>query len=314
MSAKSQPFISICIPAYKRTHYLQRLLQSVASQTFRDFEVVISDDSNDNSVELIVKEFEDKFFIRYYHNKPSLGTPANWNFAIGKANGEWIKLMHDDDWFANETALQAFANATKKGDKFITCDYDYKDDDGTIIRKMVLSPFTKKRILKQPMVLLNDNYIGQPSVVMVHRSVTAVYDERMKWRVDIDYYMQLLFSERQFTCIPGVLIHLGVNAMQVTNSCLNVPCIELPEGLMLLEKYGTKSLRNIFVYDAWWRIIRNTGTRNKETLYRYATSWPKEIINMTQAQSRINFQLLKNGVFSKLFMTLQYLLSLRKAE
>ena len=313
MPEQRSPFISICIPAYKRTHYLRRLLQSIADQTFKDFGVVLSDDSNDNSVELIAAEFGDRFTIQYYHNKPSLGTPANWNFAISKANGEWIKLMHDDDWFATETSLQAFANATTKGDKFITCDYDYIDDNGKIARTMILTSFRKKLILKQPMTLLYDNYIGQPSVVMVHHSVTAIYNERMKWRVDIDYYMQLLYSERTFSSIPETLVHLGINAMQVTNSCLNVPGVELPEGKMLLEKYGTKSLRNIFVYDAWWRIIRNTGTRNTETLYQYVATWPKEIVTMTQTQGRINSKLLKNGAVSKFFMTLQYLFSLKKS-
>lgn len=47
------PLISICIPAYKNTDYLSVLLQSVAVQTFRDFEVVVSDDSPTDEVETL---------------------------------------------------------------------------------------------------------------------------------------------------------------------------------------------------------------------------------------------------------------------
>ncbi len=117
----SQPFISICIPAYKRTQYLQRLLRSIAEQTFNNFEVIVSDDSNDDSVKKLIAQFENQFSLKYWQNQTSLGTPANWNAAIQKAAGEWIKLMHDDDWFATPSALQQFADATKQGNQFDCC-------------------------------------------------------------------------------------------------------------------------------------------------------------------------------------------------
>ena len=307
MPEQRSPFISICIPAYKRTHYLRRLLQSIADQTFKDFEVILSDDSNDNSVELIAAEFGDQFTIQYYHNKPSLGTPANWNYAISKASGQWIKLMHDDDWFAAETSLQAFAEATKKGSKFIVSSYNNIDDSGKILYKPSLSSLRRYLIIRTPMVLLSENYVGQPSVVMVHHSIAAKYDERMKWRVDIDYYMQLLTTEKSFYFIPDSLINLGISSSQVTHSCLNVPGVELPEGLLLLQKQGVESLKNILVYDAWWRIIRNTGTRTKSDLYQYASSWPKVIENIVEDQRHIKSSFLKKGFLSKLYMTISYL-------
>src|SRR2546421_11807457 len=117
-----RPFISICIPAYKRPHYLQRLLDSIAIQSFKDYEVIISDDSgDDNSVRDLVQKYDSVFALSYHRNTPSLGTPANWNNAIEKANGAWIKLMHDDDWFSSPTSLEEFANATKSGVDFIWC-------------------------------------------------------------------------------------------------------------------------------------------------------------------------------------------------
>jgi glycosyltransferase involved in cell wall biosynthesis len=44
------PLISICIPAYKRTEFLQRLLDSIDIQTFKNFEVIVTDDSPGNDV------------------------------------------------------------------------------------------------------------------------------------------------------------------------------------------------------------------------------------------------------------------------
>ena len=66
------PIISICIPAYKRIDYLKRLLCSIEIQKFKDYEVIISDDSNDHSVAALLKEFNGRFEIKYFKNEKAL--------------------------------------------------------------------------------------------------------------------------------------------------------------------------------------------------------------------------------------------------
>src|SRR5262245_26575736 len=105
------PLISICIPAFKRIDFLKRLLDSIVTQSYLDFEVIITDDSPSSEVSELCKQYENNFLIRYFKNAQPLGTPENWNEAIRKAKGEWIKLMHDDDWFADEESLQEYADA-----------------------------------------------------------------------------------------------------------------------------------------------------------------------------------------------------------
>ncbi len=303
-------FISICIPAYKRVHYLKRLLDSISIQTYRDFDVVISDDSDDDSVELLTKEFQDKFSLRYYRNKPSLGTPANWNFAITKAAGEWIKLMHDDDWFATKDALTIFADHTKKGNNFIFSAYTNVFEEGK--SETVFMPASwKRKILKEPNVLLAKNVIGPPSVTLIHKSILQQYDERLKWRVDMEYYIRLLQQERSYTYINKPLVNVGISESQVTQSCIYVPEVELPEGYILLQKHGIKALRNIWVYDAWWRLLRNMQITSEGQLKKYAAEdWPKVIVEMTNDLARIPKSLLKTGITSKLLMSLSYIKNL----
>lgn len=109
-----RPFISICIPAYKRIDFLKRLLDSIQIQTFHDFEVIVTDDSPDDSVRILCESYESfDLKLTYWKNSPSLGTPANWNKAISMAKGLWIKLMHDDDWFIDSSALMIFADAAR---------------------------------------------------------------------------------------------------------------------------------------------------------------------------------------------------------
>src|SRR6187397_2191939 len=100
--------ISVCIPAYKNAAFLKRNLDALINQTLRDFEVVLSDDSPDESVAEIAMAYKEKLQIIYLKNNPSRGTPANWNYAMQHATGKYLKLMHDDDWFATDSALQQY--------------------------------------------------------------------------------------------------------------------------------------------------------------------------------------------------------------
>jgi glycosyltransferase involved in cell wall biosynthesis len=301
--------ISICIPAYKRPENLQRLLISIAAQTFKDYEIIITDDSPDDSVKKMVDQFSERP-ISYFKNEKSLGTPANWNRAISLAKGEWIKLMHDDDWFRTENSLEQFAGKTKEGKNFVFSGFVTVFESGEE-KESHFSLMWKKMIVKYPLTLLAQNVIGTPSVTLIHRSFAEPYDERMKWRVDIDYYIRLLAKEKTFALIEEPLVNVGMSEGQVTNYSINRPEFELPEGLLLLQKHGVTPLKQIIVYDAWWRILRNTGTRSKEQLNRYATygDWPQAIVKMLNHQSKFSRQLLQIGPVSKMIMFFSYLLN-----
>lgn len=99
--------VSICIPAYKHIDFLRRCLNSILEQRFTDYEVVITDDSPDDSLQKLVEEYSDER-IKYFKNKKALGSPLNWNEGIKKANGEYIKILHHDDWFSSPDSLEKY--------------------------------------------------------------------------------------------------------------------------------------------------------------------------------------------------------------
>src|SRR5690349_3384650 len=163
------PFVSICIPSYKRIPFLKRLLESMVVQTYKDFEVIITDDSDDDSVKDLLREFESRVRIRYYKNERALGTPANWNRAISKAEGQWIKLMHDDDWFASPESLAGFIKFADNDHPFIFSAYfTVSETSGRKLHR--LSEF-KDMMIKEPGVLFAKNVIGPPSVTLINKNV-----------------------------------------------------------------------------------------------------------------------------------------------
>src|SRR5450432_2159424 len=68
------PFISICIPAFQRANYLKRLLDSIEIQSFRVFEVVITDDSPGMEVSDLIEIHALRPMIRYFKNVKTLGS------------------------------------------------------------------------------------------------------------------------------------------------------------------------------------------------------------------------------------------------
>lgn len=303
--------ISICIPVYKSVIYLERLLNSIFEQTFTDFEVVITDDSPDDAIKHWLNEHFTDHRIIYIRNPVALGTPENWNEAIRHAKGEWIKLMHDDDWFSVPESLSRFYEATKTvSAQFYFCAYrNVNLKNPEISKDFWLNERRWKRIVAYPPNICAHNVIGAPSVVMVSRKLIQTYDNQMKWLVDIDYYISVM-AGAQTHYIPEILVNVGQGELQVTAYTHNQPDVEIPEALRLLSKLDSNPFTHILYYDVWWRLLRNLNILENEQLMGYAGNEkvPDPILKMLAFQKLIPKWALHIGLFSKFFMTCSFLI------
>ncbi len=307
---KTAPLISICIPAYKHVAYLRRLLDSISIQNFKGFEVVITDDSPDNSVELLLKEYRGIANLNYYKNERPLGTPENWNAAIRKATGTWIKLMHNDDWFATNDALQIFYHKVQKNpnaDFFFSAFQNVEaNSEKTEVIKM--TAVDKAFLKSDPYHLLKKVYIGNPSCTLVRNGLDIFYDKRYKFIVDFDYYIRLIQRSGAPIYVDEVLINVGFHDEQVTTYTKYNPEVQIPENIIFLNEQGKDILKNVVVFDYYWRLMRNLEINSEEKLMSYLGEIkPKyQIISMIHFQKRIPASILKIGFFSKLFMSAAY--------
>ncbi len=307
----SNPLISICIPAYKNIDFLKRLLDSIGTQRFREFEVVVTDDSPDEAVGRLCGEYALHFPLRYFRNERQLGTPENWNEAVRKAGGEWIKIMHDDDWFQDEESLSAFAAAAQAHPDapFIFCAYrDVFLDKGG--ERLMFVPARRYRVfLREPAVLFARNIVGPPSAVLYKRSLPVRFDPAIKWVVDIDFYIRVLAGGGKPFYIDKVCVNVGLGSQQVTMDCKRQRVVEIPENFYLLNKVGYAALGNVLVYDAWWRLMRNLEIRQREDITEagYEGPVPPVILSMVRWQRLLPFRFWRIGLLSKTAMLLHYL-------
>jgi len=303
-------FISICIPAYKRVSYLKRLLDSIQIQTYREFEVVVTDDSPDSEVFELCKSHMLTDTIRYFKNEKNLGTPENWNESVRRSRGSWIKLMHDDDWFGGPDTLNFFVQGIQKSPEnhFFYSGYNNVFLDSNKSETVLISGFWQKALNRDAKNLISRNTIGPPSVTIYKKNQAVMYDPSLKWLVDIDFYIRYLETSKP-VLIPQVLISVGMSADQVTKMVFRNPAVEIPENLYLLQKIGVGSLKNIIVYDAYWRFIRNLNIRSVARVRAtgYINPIPVIIESMISFQSNIPKGILNTGLFSKFLMFVHYL-------
>lgn len=231
------PKVSICIPAYLQIQFLKQTIESVLAQNYNDYEIVITDDSPDSSVENLLSEFPKNEKIRYFRNVKQLGSPMNWNESVRLSSGEYIKIMHHDDWFENSTSLSQFVEML-----------DSNPEAGFAFSGAIAQPasaqrpwhhfassFWLSRLKKEPTGLFLQNIIGPPSATIIRRSSFVEYDKNFVWLVDVAQYMQIL-QKTSFVATQKPLIVSTTQAPhQITSSCLKNKNLNIFEFFVLFE-------------------------------------------------------------------------------
>lgn len=106
-----EPLFSICIPQYNRTSFLLEACRSLVAQTFRDFEVCISDDCSTDGRDAEVRDFLQRSNLSsaYVRQPRNLRYDANLRASIALARGTFCFLLGNDDALAAPTTLEEVA-------------------------------------------------------------------------------------------------------------------------------------------------------------------------------------------------------------
>ncbi|MFD0989569.1 glycosyltransferase family 2 protein [Mariniflexile jejuense] len=120
---KNSPLVSILIPTFNGEKYITDTLNSVIKQTYKNLEIIISDDASMDGTLAIVDTYISKtnIPIKIFDHKPS-GIGANWNYCLSKAQGEYIKFLFQDD-FMEPNCIEKMMGVFKKNNdvKMVLC-------------------------------------------------------------------------------------------------------------------------------------------------------------------------------------------------
>lgn len=129
----SNPYFSVILPIYNVEKYLERCVESVLSQNFTDYEMILVDDGSSDFSPKICDEYEEKYnFIKVIHKKNG-GLSSARNAGFEQATGKYILWFDSDDWVEKNT-LSLIYNATKESEvDIIKFNYIRHIDDNEIL-------------------------------------------------------------------------------------------------------------------------------------------------------------------------------------
>lgn len=169
--------ISIIIPVYNTSKYLQRCLNSVLNQTYKDVEIIIiNDGSTDNSLR-ICSEYAAKYDNIKLISKKNEGVSIARNTGIENATGDYIVFIDSDDYLENEY-LQVLVNAVKGYDMACCA---YYEDNGESRKAILLSDSCEMDQLKALQLEIGgDLFGGYLWNKIFRRSIIEKYKLRFK--------------------------------------------------------------------------------------------------------------------------------------
>lgn len=194
-------YISVCIPTWEAYGYgvqmLERCLESLEQQSFKDFEVVISDNSQDESIYNVCRDFNSLDIL--YDRCQKIGIGANTNNSIHQANGELVKILYQDDYLAGKDSLQEIVD-------------NFDIFDTWLITGSSNNP--------QP-YYSQHNTLGSPSVLTMRNNEPLLFNETLKWVLDLDYYRRMYLLHGPPKIVPGQNVIIGLGPWQETNNLTN---------------------------------------------------------------------------------------------
>jgi len=262
--------VSVIIPTYNRKKLLKEAIDSVFAQTFKDFEIIVSDDgSTDGTKELIEKAFKGKIiFIKGNHQ----GVSHARNEAIKIAKGKYIAFLDDDDWW-DEKFLEKTAQDIMKKDVIGAFTNYYK------VYSSKVKEIGYKKGKVPPIIDLNWIVRGSfidPSIVIVDKETivkAGLFDESLSTAEDWDMWLRMLRFGK-FAYIDELLVYKRVNSdfkipyerwknncrvMDKTISYLNVGEFKKVESNLRESAFK--------VYSRWGSYLLHTGSRNEARKY-----------------------------------------------
>lgn len=321
------PKLSVCIPAYNRPGVLKPLLDSVLSQDFTSYEIVICEDKSPKRKEIaeVVQSYYPKYqqVIKYYENQENLGYDGNLRNLIEKATGEYCFFMGNDDLMCPD-ALSTVALALKRYDNVgvVLRSYAAFDDIPENINQ-VYKYFESERFFPAGAETISTFFRRSVTIsgMVIHREkalkyATSEFDGTLLYQI---YLIANILTEMNGTFLPEILVLYrrgGIpdfgNSQKEKNKF--VPCQQTPEsslhfiqGMLNIAKY-VEDTRQVAIYD---RILNDLGNYSYPLLSVQAQRPLCVYINYSYNLAKMGFW--KNMMFY-LYFFLILLIGSRQAD
>lgn len=198
-------FFSIAIPTYgyngKGSDFLEFSFNKLYNQSFKSFEIVISDHSTDNTIKDICDKWKDKLDIIHFFNENGRGIISpNINESMKNCNGKWIKILFQDDFMFDDLSLQKQYDYIQKNENLVWFfSQFYHSNDGVNFYRHYYPQWNNT-------VWSGNNTLGCPSGLTLKNNDLIFFDEKLNWLMDCDFYQRMFLKHGE----PSILNEITV--------------------------------------------------------------------------------------------------------
>lgn len=241
-----EELVSIIMPTYNCEKFIEETIQSVLTQTYQNWELLIIDDcSSDNTKDIVNKYVINDNRIKYEILETNSGAAIARYTAIKKANGKYIAFLDSDDLW-NEQKLEKQIKFMQKNNYYFTyTNYKIIDEDSASLNKVVTGP---KTITK--MGMYNYCWPGCLTVIYDREKVGLIQIENLKKNNDYAMWLKVIQKANCYL-LDEVLASYRIR----TGSISNHSKVKLIKYHYILYKDGEKqnkvvatanTIRNLF--------------------------------------------------------------------
>lgn len=119
--------ISVIVPVYNAERYLDKLVQSVLSQTYEDYELILVDDSSKDNSYLLMKKYQEMDSRIKAYTKENTGPGLTRKFGFEKSSGDLFFFVDSDDWVTTSDVFREINDLFEKNEKIDVLFFDRED-------------------------------------------------------------------------------------------------------------------------------------------------------------------------------------------
>lgn len=232
------------MPTYNSTDTVVESIQSVLSQTYKNWELIIVDDRSTDNTWQVIQTYADKYDnIRVYQNKENLGAGASRNFAIKKAKGRFIAFLDSDDLWTEDKLAEQIPFMLENNYPLTYTHYSRftSEEELSVVTAPEYTTYKK---------LMYSNVIGCLTAVYDTQALGKRYMPLIRKRQDMGLWLDILKDTPKAYCLPKPLAKYRMDSGMTANkfSVLSyqwkfyrdVVGLSLPRSLFTFSVYAVK--------------------------------------------------------------------------
>jgi len=178
-----EALVSVIVTTYDRQSYLKQALESAIRQTYRNIEIIVSDNCSPENPKALVESFQDSR-IQFWRNETNIGSFANAISAFKKARGKYVTILMDDDLWEEDFLEKLVLPLEENPDLALAfCDHYIINSNSEIdyLTTEKCTRFYKRDLLKegvyQPFYEIALVYAAVPIMAMIIRRDVVQWDD-----------------------------------------------------------------------------------------------------------------------------------------